>query len=119
MQGHRLVVPFHVPGTLTANITVTWKVAFDCVLKHVSGVASNDSDATLMFGISTDTNSILTAAVIGDSDVPVEKVQSDFDAVNPTGVLSKGDIAVLTIDYDGSAGTAAADLTVILTFLEG
>ena len=81
--------------------------------------ASNDSDATLMLGISTDTNSILAAAVIGDSSVPVEKTVANFATTNTTGKLSKDEILVLTVDYDGSAGTAAADLSVLITLLEG
>jgi hypothetical protein len=119
MQGHKLILPFHVPGTLTANITVTFVIPYDCRVKHVGACSSNDSDATLMLGISTDTNSILAAAVIGDSSVPVEKTQANFATTNPTGKLSKGEILVLTVDFDGATGTAADDLTVVITLLEG
>lgn len=119
MQGHRLLLPFHVPGTLTANIVITFVLPFDCRVKHLGACASNDSDATLIMGLSTDTDSILAAAVIGDSSVPVEKNQSNFASTNPTGKLSKGEILVITVDFDGAAGTAAADLTILLTLLEG
>ncbi len=119
MQGHRVLMPFHVPGTLTANIVITFEAPFDFRFRTVSACSSNNSDATLMLGISTDTNSILTAAVIGDSSVPVEKRVADFDAVNPTGAVTKGEIVVLTVDFDGAAGTAADDLTVLLDILEG
>ncbi len=119
MQGHRLLLPFHIPGTLTANIVITFVLPFDCRVKHVGACASNDSDATLILGVSGDTSSILEAAVIGDSSVPVEKVQSDFASANPTGKLSKDEILVITVDFDGSTGTAANDLTVLLTLLEG
>lgn len=118
MQGHRNVHSFHVPGTLTANITITWTAPHDGRIKHVSSCASNDSDATLMLGISTDTNSILTAAVIGDSGTPVEKTVSNFASTNPTGAFTKGQILVCTVDFDGAAGTAADDLTVVITTLE-
>lgn len=119
MQGNLNAYCFHVPGTLTANLDIRWTMAKDARVKELTGVASNDSDATIMLGISTDTNSILTAAVTGDSGVPVVKTRADFDAVNDTGVLNADDVVVLTVDYDGSAGTAAADLTVVLTLLEG
>ena len=112
-------MPFHVPGTLSANIVITFEAPFNFRLRTLSACASNDSDATLMLGISTDTNSILTAAVIGDSSVPVEKRVADFDAVNPTGAVSKGEIVVITVDYDGAAGTAAADLTILLDLIAG
>lgn len=119
MQGHRFQQTVHVPGTLTADLDIRMTVAFDCRLKHVSAVASNDSDATLAVGVSTDTDRILAAAAIGDSQVPVEKTVSDWASTNATGALSKGDILVLTLDHDGASGTAAADVTVVLTFLEG
>jgi hypothetical protein len=112
-------MPFHVPGTLTANIVITFEAPFDFRFRTISACASNDSDATLMLGISTDTNSILTAAVIGDSSVPVEKRVADFASTNATGAVSKGEIVVLTVDYDGATGTAAADLTVLFDILEG
>ena len=119
MQGHRMLLPFHVPGTLTANIVITFEAPFNFRFRTVSACSSNDSDATLMLGISTDTNSILTAAVIGDSSVPVEKRRADFASTNPTGAVSKGEFVVLTVDFDGSTGTAADDLTVLLDIIEG
>lgn len=119
MQGHRILLPLLVPGTLTANIIYTFDAPFNFRFRTVSACASNDSDATLMLGISTDTNSILTAAVIGDSDVPVEKRVADFASTNPTGNVTKGQIVVLTVDFDGAAGTAAADLCVLLDLIAG
>jgi len=119
MQGHHTQLAFHIPGTLTANIDIRAKVPFDCRIAHISAVASNDSDATLAVGISTDTDSILAAATIGDSQVPVEKTASNWATTNPTGVLNKGDILVLTLDFDGAAATAAQNVTIIVTLLEG
>jgi hypothetical protein len=119
MLGNHIIFPFHVPGTLGANLNIRFKVPIDCRVIHISGVTSNNSDATIIFGVSTDTDSILASTTIGDSGTPAEKTVSNWAATNPTGELSKGDIAVLTVDYDGSSGTAGADLTVIITALEG
>lgn len=119
MQGNRNVLCFHVPGTLSANLDIRWKAAFDGRIKHISAVASNDSDATLMVGVSTDTDEILAAATIGDSQVPVEKTCANWASTNPTAAFSKGETLVLTVDYDGSSGTAADDLTIVITLLEG
>ena len=119
MQGHRMLIPLLVPGTLTANVVYTFEAPFNFRFRTVSACSSNDSDATLMLGISTDTNSILTAAVIGDSDVPVEKRQADFASTNTTGAVSKGEIVVLTIDFDGASGTAADDLCVMMDIIAG
>ena len=112
---------FHVPGTLSANLNIRWTAPSNCTLIHVSAVASNDSDATLKIGTSADDDEFKTATVIGDSAVPVEWDFDDFvtyaNKAYPR--IEDGDVLVLTLDYDGTDGTAADDVTIVLTFLEG
>ncbi len=109
---------FHVPGTLAANISIMFTAPSDCQLVHVSAVASNDSDATLQLGTTSSAAAYLAAAVIGDSNVPVEKERADFvGAQFPR--ISNGDVVAAALDYDGGSGTAANDFTLVLTFLEG
>lgn len=119
MQGTRVTLPLHIPGTLAANIDFRWTAPCDLTLTHVSAVASNNSDATMLIGISTDTDSILAECVIGDSQTPVTKTSANWATTNTTGHINKGEIVVVTIDYNGNAGTAAADVSLILTFTEG
>lgn len=118
MLGNHVIIPFHIPGTLAANVNIRWKAPFDLTVKKISAVASNDSDATMTVGVSTDTDSLIEATTIGDSNVPTEFTRSNFGA-NAYGNIAEGDILVITVDYDGSSGTAAADLTVVITALEG
>lgn len=109
---------FHIPGTLAADIAIVFTAPSDCQLVHTSAVASNDSDATLKIGTTSSDAAYLEAGVIGDSAAPVEKERSGFvGAQFPR--ISDGDIVKLTLDHDGAAGTAAADVTIVLTFLEG
>ena len=114
---------YHIPGTLAANIAIKFTVPFDCQLVHVSAVASNDSDATMIVGTSADDNGYITAGVIGDSGVPVEKEAiTDFagalaDSQYPH--IVDGTIVTVDLDYDGASGTAAANVTIVLTFTEG
>jgi hypothetical protein len=116
---------YHIPGTLSANIAIRFTAPGDCTLLHVSAVASNDSDATLKIGDSSDDDEYLVAAVIGDSGTPVEFDGGDFvDTDGNTHTryyprISDGTIVVLTLDYDGSSGTAAQNVTIVLTFAEG
>ena len=116
-------VAFHVAGTLSANLNIRWTAPTNCTLIHVSAVASNDSDATLTLGTSADTDGYVTAGVIGDSNVPVEKEDlTDFagalaDSQYPR--ISDGDVLVAALDFDGDGGTAANDFTLVLTFAEG
>lgn len=116
---------YHVPGTLSANITITFTAPFGMSLIHVSACASNDSDATITVGDSSDPDEYLTASVVGDSGTPAEYDHDDF--VDTSGnthsryfpVINDGTVVVTTIDYDGASGTAAQNLTVVLTFVEG
>lgn len=119
MTGMHLTYPFHFTGTLAANIVVTFKLPIDCVLTHISAVASNDSDATLIVGDSADTDEVLASTTIGDSGTPVEKDRDDWASTNENGRYVAGDIFVATLDYDGSSGTAAQNVTLVFTFTEG
>ena len=116
---------YHVPGTLAANVDIKFTAPFDCTLLHVSAVASNDSDATLTIGDSSDADEYLQSTTIGDSGTPAEFDGDDF--VDTAGVqhsryyprIADGTIVAIALDYDGSSGTAAHDFTIVLTFAEG
>ena len=114
---------YHIPGTLSANITIRFTAPFDCQLVHVSAVASNDSDATLIVGSSADTDGYIASAAIGDSGTPKEfEGIADFDgalAGSQYPHIADGTVVVATLDYDGSSGTAAQNVTLVFTFTEG
>ena len=115
----------HVPGTLAANLVISWLVSAPCSLVHISACSSAASDTTIIAGTSADTNGFLESTVIGVSGTPVEFERADFDGAllsdpgkeNPR--LADGDIFVCTVDYDGGSGTAGADLTLVFEFTEG
>ena len=114
---------FHIPGTLTADAAIKWVAPFNCQLVHVQAVATNDSDATLKVGTSADDDGYITAFTIGDSSVPTEKEAiTDFNgalADSQYPHITDGTVIVLTLDYDGSGGTAAQNVTIVCTFTEG
>lgn len=114
---------YHIPGTLSADIAIKFTAPFDCQLVHVSAVASNDSDATLIVGTSADDNGYIAAFAIGDSGTPVEKEAiTDFDgalAGSQYPHITDGTIVTADLDYDGATGTAAQNVTIVLTFTEG
>jgi len=118
-------IAFHIPGTLGADLDIRFTVPSDCSLVHVSAVASNDSDALITVGDSADPDEYVTSAVIGDSGVPAEFDYDDFvDADGNTHTryyphIVDGTIVAIALDYDGAAGTAAQDVTIVLTFTEG
>ena len=124
MIGNHLVYTVHVPGTLAANLNVRFALPFPATLRHVSAVGSNANDATIAVGTSADEDGWLKAAAIGDSNTPAEFGLTNFDGAllgvpgseYPSG--QDGDIVVVTVDYDGAAGTAAQNVTIALTFAE-
>jgi hypothetical protein len=118
-------IPIHVTGTLGANVVFYWTSPFDCTLLHVSAVASNASSATIIVGESDDTDEYLTSQNVGDSAVPAEFDGDDFVDTDGNAHtryyprVDDGTIVVVTVDYDGASGTAAANLSVVLTLAKG
>jgi hypothetical protein len=111
-------VAFAVTGSLGANFVAKWIAPCDVKLVHVSAVGSNVNNGILDIGPSTDTDGYLDGVNIGDSGAPAEFVQADFvDGQFPH--IADGTTIVVTLDYDGAGGTATADFTAVLTFVEG
>ena len=116
---------FHVPGTLTANLSLKWTAPCDCTLLHVSAVGSNANNGLITIGDSADADEYLAAASIGDSGTPAEFDGDDF--VDTSGNthscyyprIVAGTIIAVALDYDGSNGTATDDFTLVMTFAEG
>ena len=109
---------FHVPGTLTANITPVFTAPADCTLLEVSAVASNASSGQIKIGTTSDDDAYLALADIGDSNVPAVFTRTNFVGTQYPRI-SDGDVVLVTVDYDGAAGTAAQNLSVMLTLAEG
>ena len=117
-------MPFHIPGTLAANITIYFTAPFDMQLIHAQAVASNASSATITIGTSADADGYMVAKDVGDSAIPTEWDRDDFAGalVSPTQQyphIADGSVVEVFVDYDGASGTAAQNLTVVLTFTEG
>lgn len=118
MQGNLFTHSVHLHGTLAANASGRFVLPFDCSLIRVSSVASNNSDATLLVGTTADDDAYLTAHTIGDSEVPATKSQADFVGAQFPHILA-GTVLEWLLDFDGSAGTAAQNVTVVFWFTEG
>jgi hypothetical protein len=105
---------FYVPGALSANSVMEITADRDWKITHVSAVGSNAHDATLALGNDSSATAYLAASAIGDSNVPAVFDRDDFvGAQFPT--HEKGDVFVVTVDYDGSSGTAIQDMVIVIT----
>ena len=120
MQGNHFTHIIHVLGTLAANVVPCFTVPADCQLEHVSFVGSNASDANVKIGNTSDDDAYLTAAVglVGDSNVPAEYSRANFVG-GEFPHIADGTVMLITMDFDGTAGTAVQNMTLVLTFSEG
>lgn len=119
---------FHVLGDMGANAVITFTVPSDCQLVHVSACQSDSDAAAFTIGDSGDADEYLTTSAVGASGTPNEFDGDDFvdaDGNSHTKYyphIAAGTVMIITVDYDYNAGQGsgnAADLTLVLTFLEG
>jgi hypothetical protein len=113
---------YHVPGALSGNVVIRFKMPCNATLIHVSAVQSDTNQGTVKVGDSSDNDEYLTASALGLSGTPAEYDGNDFvDTSGNTHTryyprIAKGTIVLVTIT-DGSGH--AHDPTVVLTFAEG
>ncbi|HSF80933.1 MAG TPA: hypothetical protein VLA49_06845 [Anaerolineales bacterium] len=109
---------YHIPGTLAANITITFKTPFDCQLVHVSAGGSNANNGILDIGYIGALEAYVANKDIGDSDSPAEVTRTGFVGGQYPHIAA-GTLVNIGLDYDGAGGTATANFTIVLTFTEG
>jgi len=117
MQGTQFTQSFHIPGTLSANLAIEWLVPYDCQLIHVSVSNTANSGGTFIIGTSADDNAYLDTSDVGNND-SFEFDKADFVGAEYPHIVD-GTKVLITVDFDGAGGTAAANLTLVLTFTEG
>lgn len=118
------VMTFTVISDMTADANWRWKAEGDCTLIHVSANSSNAYAAGITIGTSEDADEFMTKKSVGVSNTPAEFDWDDFATYSNKAYprIEKGDIVIVDVDYNYNAGggaQASANLTVILTFLEG
>jgi hypothetical protein len=119
MQGTHFTVSYHTAGTLAANHSFVFTLPFAAQLIAVSSVGSNANNGILDIGPSTDTDGSVSNMDVGDSGVPaVYDEPGDFEGDNFPHYAA-GTIIQAELDYDGGAGTAVHDFTLVLFFTEG
>ncbi len=118
MAEHGLVCyTFSHEAALAGNWAIIFQLPHGFMPRHISAVATNDSDATIQVGTTSSAAALLAETTIGDSGDPTEFGPSDFADADYQ--YAKGDIVQILIDYDGGSGTVAEDVTVVLTGLTG
>jgi hypothetical protein len=123
MQGMRFTYSVHLHGTLAANARGEMKMPCDASLVAVSTSNSAASNAFLEVGTSADRDGIIDDTNIGNSGTATLIEPAGFSGVlasagNPYH-LDKGTIFTWDLDFDGSSGTAAANVSLVFIFTEG
>jgi hypothetical protein len=123
MQGMRFTVSVHIHGTLAANATGMFALPCPAQLVEVSFCNTTTSDAILDVGTAADPDGILADVAVGDSEAPAVYQVDDFngaliDGDNPYH-MDAGTVIEWLLDFDGASGTAAANASILFTFLEG
>lgn len=99
---------YFIAGTLAANHLIYCELPYQWTLLGVKASAVNDSDATLAVA----GGATISATAIGDGD-PVYLQPSA-----PTAIAADT-LVTLTLDYDGSSGTAAQQVSISVCGLVG
>lgn len=100
-------------GTLAANQTRYIEFNAPGAFLYAKAWASNDSSATL--ALSGASSHSVAATAIGDSGDPAEIAPASTDVPE----FAADELITITLDYDGAAGTAAANVGILLYFLTG
>ncbi len=122
----KFCIAFHEQGDMGADLAYKFTAPSGCKLVHVSAVQSDSDACGIIIGTSADPNGFIETFSCGISGTPVEKeALTDFDgalAGEQFPVIADGDIVTVDVDYDYNAGAGsgnAADVTIVLTFVEG
>lgn len=119
MQGTRFVVSYHTAGTLAANHSFIFKLPFDAQLVSVSAAGSNANNGILDVGYTGTLEGYLANMDVGDSAVAAIKDENTDFVGGEFPHIAAGTNIIATLDYDGSAGTAVNDFTLVMVFTEG
>jgi len=119
MLGDFFTVSYHTAGALAANHSFKFKLPFDASLVFVSAVGSNANNGILDIGSSAAGEAYVKDLDVGDSGTPaLVDADTEFEGdVYPH--ITAGTIIVAGLDYDGAAGTAVNDFTLVLGFQKG
>ncbi len=119
MDGLRVLLPLKWDGTLTGDVDFMFTAPCGMQLVHVSAICDASTSFILDVGTTADPDAYLDAVTVtGHATDPSEFDQDDFvNGQYP--VIAQGDQVQVSVDYDGGAGTDAADVRMVLTFLEG
>lgn len=119
MQIRHLTYTYHTAGTLAADHSFIFTLPFDCTLVQVSAVGTNVNNGILDVGSVATPEAYVKDLDVGDSSVPATRsLPAHFVGSNFPHIV-KNTVIKATLDFDGAAGTAVQNFTLVLIFSVG
>jgi hypothetical protein len=112
----RILFNDYFDSTLGANVVRYFEAPFPVTFEKAKCWASNDSSATL--AISGASKMSIAAQVIGDSADPRTIEPTAAEKASTAGEPADS-LITITLDYDGTSGTAAENVHLLIWFLTG
>ena len=119
MQGNLFVMQLFIEGTLTGDVTRRFSLPVGATLIGANAGCDNATSFILDVGIATDTDSLIDAQTITGAAATTTDIEASSLVDGAPMHIDAGDEIVITIDYDGGAGTDGAGIHVDLFFREG
>jgi hypothetical protein len=119
-----ILLSYHIPGTLGADLDIRFKAPFDMQLVKVTAQGSNTAAAGLSIGTASDATAHLAKSSIGVSNTAVDFDFDNFATYTNKAYprISKDAYLCLALDYDyngGGGANASANVTLTLHLLKG
>jgi hypothetical protein len=119
MQGNLFVMQLFIEGTLTGDVTRRFSLPVGATLIGANAGCDNATSFILDVGTAADADAYIDAATItGAAATTTDIAASDLVDGEPMHIDANTEV-VITIDYDGGAGTDGAGINVDLFFREG
>lgn len=119
MQGNLFVMQLFIEGTLTADVTRRFSLPVGATLIGANAGCDNATSFILDVGTAADADAYIDGETItGAAATTTDLAASDLVDGAPMHI-DAGTEVVITIDYDGGAGTDGAGIHVDLFFREG
>ncbi len=119
MQNTHVTYTYHTAGALAADHQFIFTLPFDAQLVGVSAVGTNVNNAILDVGTTATQEAYVKDLDVGDSSVPASLTAPSGFVGGNYPHLTAGTVVRAYLDFDGAAGTAVQNFTLVLTFTEG
>jgi hypothetical protein len=119
MDGMRMVVAWHIHGTLSADALIRYKMPCDATLVQIDTNGTANVSAALKIGTAANDDAYIKSFTPGKNATVVTKDRGDFDGDSGHDTAECPHIAKDTVLLLTWTHASSSDVDISLTFLEG